>query len=75
MSRATTNRTTANVRDELRWLTRQSRAHERRTMRQFAEQEVIIPDGPFEGRRFRCSRQPYSGLWFDAIKEENHERY
>jgi phage terminase large subunit GpA-like protein len=36
-------------------------------MRDFAEQEIVIPDGPFEGRRFRCHRQPYSGLWFDAV--------
>ena len=67
--------TSANVHEELKWLTRQSRAHQRRTMRQFAEQEVIIPDGPFEGRRFRCSRQPYSGLWFDAIDSGTWSRY
>lgn len=36
-------------------------------MREWAEQEVIIPDGPFAGRKFRCSRQPYSGLVLDAI--------
>lgn len=36
-------------------------------MRQFAEEEIIIPDGPFVGRRFRCARQPYTGLWFDAV--------
>ncbi len=67
--------TTLNARDELTWMTRQSRAHQRRTMRRFAEEEVIIPDGPFEGRRFRCHRQPYSGLWFDAIDSGNWSRY
>ncbi len=36
-------------------------------MRQFAEAEIIIPDGPFAGRHFRCHRQPYTGLWFDAV--------
>lgn len=36
-------------------------------MRDFAEAEVIIPDGPFEGRRFNCKRQPYAGLWFDQV--------
>jgi len=36
-------------------------------MRIFAEEQIIIPDGPFDGRRFRCSRQPYTGLWFDAV--------
>lgn len=38
-----------------------------RTMRAFAEQEVVIPSGPHEGRRFRCHRQPLTGLLFDAI--------
>lgn len=36
-------------------------------MREFAEQEIILPDGPFEGRRFRCDRQPYTGLFFDQV--------
>ena len=36
-------------------------------MRQFAEQEVVLPEGPFAGRRFRCSRQPYTALWFDEV--------
>jgi phage terminase large subunit GpA-like protein len=75
VSRLMMQRTKANAIDELTWLTRQSRAHQRRTMREFAEQEVIIPDGPFEGRRFRCSRQPYSGLWFDAIDSGMWSRY
>jgi phage terminase large subunit GpA-like protein len=36
-------------------------------MREFAEQEIVIPAGPYAGRRFRCSRQPYTALWFDAV--------
>ena len=36
-------------------------------MREFAEQEIIIPDGPCKGERFSCQTQPYSGLWLDAI--------
>ncbi len=38
-----------------------------RSMREFAESEIIIPDGPYRGRKFSCTRQPYSGLWFDLI--------
>lgn len=26
-----------------------------------------IPDGPYEGLLFKCQRQPFAGLWFDAI--------
>jgi phage terminase large subunit GpA-like protein len=40
-----------------------------RSMAEFAEQEIVIPDGPFEGRRFRLSRQPYSRLWFEAAAQ------
>ena len=52
---------------DLRWFLAQARPRRLRTMRQFAEEEIIIPDGPFAGRRFRCVRQPYTGLWFDAV--------
>jgi hypothetical protein len=44
-------------------------------MRDFAEGEVIIPDGPFRGRRFRCARQPYTRLWFDAVDSGLWNRY
>src|SRR5690606_35925468 len=52
---------------ELSWLLRQARPRPIRSMRQFAEQGGVIPDGPFAGRHFRCSRPPYTGLWFDAV--------
>ena len=43
------------------------RAPRLRTIREFAEQEIIIPDGPHEGRRFRVDRQPVHGLLFDQM--------
>jgi phage terminase large subunit GpA-like protein len=46
-----------------------------RSMREFAESEIIIPDGPFEGRRFSCSRQPYTRLWFDAVASNYWRRF
>ena len=36
-------------------------------MRQFAEEEIRIPDGPYEGDRYDCSIQPWAGHWFDAV--------
>jgi phage terminase large subunit GpA-like protein len=45
----------------------QARPRPLRTMRAFAEEEIVIPDGPYAGRRFRCSRQPYTGLWFEHV--------
>jgi phage terminase large subunit GpA-like protein len=44
-------------------------------MRQFAEEEVIIPDGPFAGRRFRCATQPYTALWFDQVDSGHWSRF
>jgi phage terminase large subunit GpA-like protein len=44
-------------------------------MREFAEQEIIIPDGPYEGMRYLCSRQPYTRLWFDAIDSGRWSRF
>jgi len=38
-----------------------------RTMRQFAEEEIYIPDGVYEGLKFRCDRQPWTKLWFDEV--------
>jgi phage terminase large subunit GpA-like protein len=55
------------IADEWGWLADQARAPKIRTMREFSEEVIIIPDGPFKGRPFNCSRQPYSGLWFDAV--------
>jgi hypothetical protein len=44
-------------------------------MREFAEAEIVIPDGPYQGRRFRCSRQPYTKLWFDAVDSGRWNRF
>ncbi len=46
-----------------------------RTMAEFAEQEVVIPDGPFEGLKFRMDRQPYTRLLYEAIDSGNWNRF
>lgn len=46
-----------------------------RTMREWAEQEIVIPDGPFKGRRYRCDRQPYAGLLLDAFDGGRWDRF
>ena len=52
-----------------------SRPTRLRTIREFAESEITIPDGPFEGRRFSCSRQPYSRLYFEAVASGHWRRF
>lgn len=63
------------TRADLAWCLRHARAPRLRTMREFAEQEIVIPDGPFEGQRFRVDRQPYTGLWFAAIASALFNRF
>ncbi len=36
-------------------------------MREFAEAEIVLPNGPYAGRAYSCATQPYSGLFFDAV--------
>lgn len=46
-----------------------------RGMREFAEKEIILPDGPFSGQRFRCARQPAHGLFFDEVDSGRWYRF
>ena len=39
-------------------------------MREFAEAELVIPDGQYRGRRFRVDRQPFTGLLLDAMDDQ-----
>ena len=43
-------------------------------MRQFAEEEIIVPTGPFEGLKFKCDRQPASGVFFDLVQSNHWNR-
>lgn len=46
----------------------------RRTMREFAESEIVIPDGRFKGMRFRSDRNPWAGVVLDAIDQATAQR-
>ena len=59
------------IANDQRLLLRSFRRDRFRSMREFAEQEIIIPSGPFEGRKFSCKRQPFARLWFDAVDSRN----
>jgi phage terminase large subunit GpA-like protein len=63
------------AREEFKRFFRNARARQVRSMREFAESEIVVPDGPWEGRRFRCYRQPYSGLFFDAVDSGRWNRF
>jgi phage terminase large subunit GpA-like protein len=61
--------------DEWAWATEQAKAPRLRTLREFAEQEIVIPTGPYKGLHFRCDRQPFTRLWFDEIDSGRWSRY
>jgi phage terminase large subunit GpA-like protein len=46
-----------------------------RTLRQFAEQEIVLPSGPFQGQRLKVERNPWAGLWFDAVDSGHWRRF
>jgi len=58
---------TAPTHDELSYCIRTARAPRLRSLRQFAEAEMVIPEGKYRGMKLRIHRQPYVGLLFDAI--------
>jgi len=53
--------------EELRDFIRAARAPRIRSLREFAEAELVIPEGPYMGQRFRCTTQPFAGLLLNEI--------
>lgn len=45
-----------------------------RTLSEFAEQEIIVPDGPFDGRRLRLDRHPVGRLLLDELGSGRWQR-
>lgn len=52
---------------EIRHLSQLTRPARLRSMSEFAEQEVVIPDGEFAGWRYSLDTQPAARLWFAEI--------
>ena len=63
----TPSKTTSPLAEELKRFVAAARPRRLRTLTEFAEREIIIPDGPFEGLRFRTDRAPWTRLLFTAI--------
>lgn len=43
-------------------------------MCEFAEDEIIVPEGPYQGRRFQLSRHPVSRMLFEALDSGRWQR-
>ena len=64
------------LRSDLRAFSTWAKAPKVRTIREFAEQEIIIAgNGRYRGFKFSLSRQPHVRLWFDAISSGQFRRY
>ena len=63
------------VYEELTWQIAQARSPQVRTMRQYAEDELVMPEGPHKDERFRLRTQPFNGLLLDAIDSGNWTRF
>lgn len=48
---------------------KQSCVEVQRPIDQFAEEEIIVPTGPYEGYGFKIDRQPFARLYFEEIKK------
>jgi len=44
------------------------------SMREWAEETIVIPDGPYQGEPFRVETQPFSGLYLDAVDSRHWPR-
>jgi phage terminase large subunit GpA-like protein len=64
---ATVPAATSPAAEEFRWLVRAARAPKLRSMLEFACQEIVIPTGPYMGRKFNPGRQPFARLYLEAL--------
>lgn len=46
-----------------------------RSLRRFAEEEIVVPEGRFGDLRYRISRLPWTGLLFDEIDSGRWRRF
>lgn len=63
-----------NAWEDCRWLLDQATSPQLRGMRAWAEEEVFLPNGPHEGRRWSASFQPFAGVLLDEIDSERWQR-
>jgi phage terminase large subunit GpA-like protein len=61
--------------NEFRWAAERAMAPRIRPISQFAEEEIVLPSGPYEGLLFQQDRQPCSRLWFAEIESRRWNRH
>ena len=66
---------TTTERSEFRLGLSSARAPRLRSITEWAESEIILPNGPFAGERYRHHRHPVSRLWFNEIDSGRWSRF
>ena len=61
----------SNLRLKLEWeeFLKKARPQRLRSMADWACDEIYLPDGPFEGQRFKLDRQPHARIWFEEAMD------
>lgn len=52
-----------------------ARPRRRRSMLEFAEQEIVIPDGKYKGEQFLADTQPFMRLWLNEVDSGRWRRH
>ena len=60
---------------DLAWFIDHSRPPVTRTMAEWVEDELVLPDGPYKGEKYKHHRHPVSKPWFDAVDSGNWNRF
>ncbi len=63
----TTHSLTRATYEELLWLAARSRVPRVRSLRKFAVDEIVIPEGKYRDQHLRIHRQPFAGLLLDEL--------
>jgi hypothetical protein len=58
----------------MRWFASTAKTPRLRTLLEFAEQELIVPEGKYRGTHFRVRTQPYAGLLLRAMGDRRWNR-
>jgi len=75
MVNATLPQITAIESEDMIGFVTESRPREIRNMREWAEDDVLIPDGPHKGMPFSCRNQPVHGLILDSLIDKRFQYY
>jgi phage terminase large subunit GpA-like protein len=64
-----------NAVEEVQWFLQHLRPRSVRTLREFAEEEIVVVDGPEEGARYSALTQPVHAAWMFVVQSGRFRRH